>query len=250
MPCVEIFDRFVFSQPSSTFLVYALGLLWLWVGLRFWQAHDNQQTKRWWAMAMLLGGLAALSAGTSYQAFGYELKCNGREYCVWTSWWEIAYLLLQVGSMNAMLIAVAYSSTTGRLRQLLIAYAWLNTVVHYLVTTIGVFQANRFMLSFEMLVLFSSPAFILYFIINGWNYFKHRSKQELRLLICWVIMTLTNLIYFIYMLAGYTQIVWAKGFWFSDNDVLHVFVMLWVIYVGRVIAPNVKDTENTILLTR
>jgi hypothetical protein len=250
MPCTKIFDRFIFSQPSSTFLVYALGLLWLWVSWRFWQTRDGQQTKCWWTVAMLLGGLAALSAGTSYQAFGYELKCNGREYCVWTSWWEIAYLLMQVASMNAMLIAVAYSSTIGSLRQLLIKYAWLNTIVYYIVIALGVVQANRFMLSFEMLVLFSGPAFTLYFIINGWSFFKRSAKQELILLTCWIIMSLTNLIYFIYMLAGYTQILWAKGFWFSENDVLHVLVMLWVIYVGLIVLPNVQDANNHSLTSK
>ncbi|MFQ3322896.1 MAG: hypothetical protein ACI90U_000708 [Pseudomonadales bacterium] len=250
MPCVEIFDGIIFTQPTSTLLVYALGLLWLWAGWRFWQTHNNQQSRRWWAIAMLMGGLAALSAGTSYQSFGYELKCVGQEYCQWTSWWEIAYLLMQIASMNAMLIAVAYSSTTGKLRSAIIAYAWINTILYYCVTGVGIAQANRFMISFEMLVLFSSPAFTLYFIINGWNYFKHKSKQELALLGCWVIMSLTNAIYFAYLLLGYTQVLWAEGIWFSENDVLHVFVMLWVFYVGLVLVPKVKDADDHGLTNR
>jgi hypothetical protein len=151
---------------------------------------------------------------------------------------------MQIASMNAMLIAVAYSSTSGKLRSAIITYAWMHTIVYYCVTGVGIAQANRFMISFEMLVLFSSPAFTLYFIINGWNYFKHKSEQELALLGCWVIMSLTNAIYFAYLLLGYTQVLWAEGIWFSENDVLHALVMLWVFYVGLVLVPKVKDARH------
>ena len=62
---------------------------------------------------MLLGGLAALAAGTSYQAFGYQIKCVGQETCAWTSWWEVIYLMFQQVSMDAMLVAIAvFTSTT------------------------------------------------------------------------------------------------------------------------------------------
>ncbi|MFT4520608.1 MAG: hypothetical protein ACI9JM_003012, partial [Halioglobus sp.] len=118
MPCVELFSTgLILNQPSSTLMVYLLGFMWLWVGWRFWKNENGQQSRRWWAIAMTLGGIAALSAGTSYQAFGYELKCAGRELCTWTSWWEIAYLVIQAASMNAMLVAVAYSCTTGNIRR-------------------------------------------------------------------------------------------------------------------------------------
>ena len=79
---------------------------------------------------MTLGGIAAISAGTSYQAFGFELKCTEREFCTWTSWWEIAYLALQIGSVNAMLAGVAYACTKGLLRRLLLTYALVNTAIY------------------------------------------------------------------------------------------------------------------------
>src|SRR5210317_271669 len=105
MPCVDIFSTgLVLNQPFSTFLVYLLGFMWLWAGWRFWKIRDGQKTRVWWCIAMVLGGIAAISAGTSYQAFGYELKCAGREFCIWTSWWEIVYMIIQVASLNAMLI--------------------------------------------------------------------------------------------------------------------------------------------------
>jgi len=51
------------------------------VGLRFLLDQRGQQSRMWWGIGLLLTGLGALAAGTSYQAFGYELKCNGRETC-------------------------------------------------------------------------------------------------------------------------------------------------------------------------
>jgi hypothetical protein len=57
-------------------------------------------------------------------------------------------------------------------------------------------------------------------------------------------MSLTNAIYFAYLLLGYTQVLWAEGIWFSENDVLHALVMLWVFYVGLVLVPKVKDARH------
>ena len=96
MPCVEILSTgVILNQPFSSVLVFLLGFTWIWAGLRFWKTRAGQASKYWWCISLVLGGIAALSAGTSYQAFGYELKCAGREICLWTSWWEIAYMVLQ-----------------------------------------------------------------------------------------------------------------------------------------------------------
>ena len=54
-------------------------------------------------------------------------------------------------------------------------------------------------------------------------------------------LSLTNLAYFIYLTGGYTQRLWAKGIWFSENDVLHVLVLLWLLYVGVVVVKQTKD---------
>ena len=212
MPCVELFSSGVtLTQPTSTLLIYFLGLMWLWVGWRFWQLDDEQKSSRWWSIAMTLGGIAAISAGTSYQAFGFELKCTEREFCTWTSWWEIAYLAMQVGSVNAMLAGVAYACTKGLTRRLLLTYALVNTVIYCCVVAAGAFLPNRFMISFEMLVLFSTPAFLACFLINGWRYINNKSNKDNILLRAWIIMFVTNALYFGYLLLGYTQILWSKA---------------------------------------
>jgi hypothetical protein len=242
MPCVELFSTGVtLTQPTSTLLIYFLGLMWLWAGWRFWQRDNEQKSRRWWSIAMMLGGIAAISAGTSYQAFGFELKCTEREFCTWTSWWEIAYLVMQIGSVNAMLAGVAYACTKGLMRRLLLTYALVNTAIYCCVAAAGAFLPNRFMISFEMLVLFSTPAFLACFIINGWRYINNKSDKDNILLRAWIIMFVTNALYFGYLLLGYTQILWSKGFWFSENDVLHVLMLVWVWYVGTAVVSVMTD---------
>ncbi|MEH6592548.1 MAG: hypothetical protein V7746_19940 [Halioglobus sp.] len=242
MPCVELLSSgVVLNQPYSTLLVYLLGILWIWAGLRFWKTRDGQVSKIWWCASLVLGGIAALSAGTSYQAFGYELKCAGREFCAWTTWWEIAYMTLQVSSLNAMLIAVAYSCTQKNARRALIAYAWVNFLSHFMITMAGAITLKKFMLSFELVVLFTTPTLFAFFVINGWRYFKYKQAIDLVLLGSWTILLLTNVFYFAYLSLGYTQVLWEQGVWFSENDVLHVLVMIWLVYVGLLVSKEIQD---------
>jgi len=248
MPCVEILSTgIILDQPVSTFLVYSLGVLWLWAGWRFWIIRNGQKSRIWWSISLALGGIAAISAGTSYQAFGYELKCAEREFCVWTSWWEIVYLLIQQVSLNAMLIAVAYSCTTGLYKKSLIAYAYANIVVHWCLTLAGITLANKFMISFEMLVLFSLPAFTLFLILNSWRYIKYRQSIDLALLGAWIILAMTNLLYFAYLQLDYTQALWQQGIWFSENDILHVSMAVWILYLGLVVSKRVEDAPREVV---
>jgi len=242
MPCVNLpGTELILNQPFSTFLVYLLGVMWIWAGWRFWKTRDGHTSKILWSVSLVLGGLAALLAGTSYQAFGYELKCAGRELCLWSNWWEISYMSIQVASLNTMLAAVAFSCTQGKLQKWILVYAAVNTLIHFFITMTGALLPNRFMISFELLVLFTIPAFIMYFAINGWRYSKYKNTMDLVLLVCWSILVATNVFYFAYLFSGYTQTLWQDGIWFSENDVLHVFMMVWVLYVGLVVEKNVSD---------
>ena len=105
---------FVLVQPSSTALVYLLGIIAVIAGFHFLRIRDGHHARRWWGHALILWGLGALCAGTSYQAFSFEIKCAGKQLCSWTSWWEIAYLLLSVASVDAMVVAGAYAGLTGK----------------------------------------------------------------------------------------------------------------------------------------
>jgi hypothetical protein len=231
----------VLVQPSTTFFVYLLGIVAISAGLYFFRIRQGQRSRAWWGVALVLWGAGALLAGTSYEAFSYAIKCAGRPACVWTSWWEVLYLILSVASVDAMLVAEAYACTVGRLRRVLILYAAANLAAYGVIALIGALIPVKFLISFELLILFAAPTILLFFILNGWRYVKLRDRMDLALLAAWAWLALTLGAYFVYLMLGTTGTLWARGIWFSENDVLHIGLIVWMIYLARVVAPQVRD---------
>ena len=83
-PCIDI-NGFVFNEPLGSFLVFLLAVLWILLGVYFLRKIDHQQSRFWFGVSLILGGIGAAQAGISYQAFSYMLKCAGREYCLLTN---------------------------------------------------------------------------------------------------------------------------------------------------------------------
>ena len=251
-PCMKIqiaSRKFILTQPTSTFLVYFLGVLTIAAGLYFLKIRDNEISRLWWGISLLLWGAGALLAGTSYQAFGYEIKCAGRQSCAWTSWWEVVYLMFQQVSMDAMLVAVGYSCTEGSLRVILSAYALVCAVVYVILTFVGGILPVKSLITFNLMVWVSTPILVLFFVLNGWRYYILRDPMDFALLVTWILLLLTSATYFIYDDLDITQKLWAggEGIWFSQNDVLHVCLILWVIYIATVVANRVKDYTVPVL---
>ena len=231
----------VLVQPSSTVLVYALGILAIAAGLYFVRIRKDQRSRLWWGIALILWGAGALFAGTSYEGFSYEIKCAGRAYCGWTSWWEVIYLMLSVASVDAMMLAQAYSCAVGKQRRAMSIYALVNIVGYVIITLIGAFVPVKFLISFELLILVAAPNILIFFILNGWRYYKLRDRMDLALLGTWIGLAVTIGVYFLYLVLGITQTLWAQGIWFSENDVLHIGLIVWMIYIALVVSKQVKD---------
>lgn len=234
-------QNIIFVQPSTSVIVYFLGILTIGIGLYFLKIRQGQLSRFWWGIALLLWGIGAFLAGTSYEAFSYAIKCAGRDACLWTSWWEILYLIASVWSIDAMTMAVAYSSTTGKLRKMLSVYAIVNAVVYSIVVMVGTIIPIKFLISFELLLVVSAPGIITFFIINSWRYFKFKQSLDLTLLGTWIWLGVTIAAYFLYLISGNTATLWAKGIWFSENDVLHIGLIIWMLYIAFVLVPKVKD---------
>lgn len=231
----------IFVQPSTSVIVYLLGILTIGVGIYFLRIRNGERSRLWWGIALLLWGLGALLAGTSYEAFSYDIKCAGRDLCVWTSWWEIAYLLVSVWSIDAIMAAVAYSSATGNLRKLLLGYSVINAAVYTVLVLIGAFIPVKFLISFEFLLLVSAPSILAFFVINAKRYASQKDPLDLTLLKTWLTLGLVIGAYFLYFISGLTGMLWEQGFWFSENDVLHIGLILWMLYIAFVLAPQSKD---------
>ncbi|MCP4750941.1 MAG: hypothetical protein GY866_08615 [Proteobacteria bacterium] len=245
-PCVKIkfgSREIVLSQPSSSFFVYFLGILTIGAGLYFLWIRGGEISRLFWGVSLIFWGIGALLAGTSYQAFGYEIKCAGRSTCAWTSWWEVTYLMFHQASMSAMLLAVAYSCTEGWLFTVLSVYAVSSAVVYLVLTFIGGIVPIKSLITFELAVSFSTPTILAFLVLNGWRYHTLGDPMDLALLGTWIFLLLSMAAYRIYDALEIPRKLWAKGrgIWFSENDVLHICLILWVIYIATVVANRIED---------
>jgi hypothetical protein len=61
----------------------------------------------------------------------------------------------------------------------------------------------------------------------------------------WFILLTTIALYYFFMTFNMTQALWNKGLWLSDNDVLHVGMTLWILYIlPMVIRREFVDLKN------
>lgn len=235
---------FVFMEPTSTFLVYLLGFLAIIVGGYFLRIRKDYKSRLWWGIALVLWGIGALLGGTDYQALSYELKCAGKDVCSYISWVGIYYSLVSIASINAMVIAVANSSAEGVKKKALSAYALLNTAVYFVLCLAGAFIPDRFLVSFELIVLFTTPSYIILFIINAVKYYQLRRRMDLYLMITWLFLGVVMAAYYIYLGLGFAEKLWQTGIWFNENDVLHIGLILWMFYIGFCVAKKVEDLNG------
>jgi len=232
---------FILTQPSSTVIIYSAALLTMGVGLHFLRMRNGQWSRLWWGIGLLLSGFGALLAGTSYQAFGYEIKCIGREYCAWTSWWEVAYLLFTAAGMNAMLVAMACSCTTAMVRRIVSTYAVAGAAVYVGSVLAGALVPVRFLVSFEWLMLTAMPALVLALILTGRAFLMRRDAASRALLGAWAGLVMVMTAYLLAQSMEITQRLWSDGIWFTENDVLHTGLILWVLYVAAFLPGRMED---------
>ena len=236
-PCVEI-GAVILAEPWSSALVFLLALAWLGVGVLFLATRHGQRSRMWFGASLILGGLAAGSAGISYQAFSYELKCAGRDVCALTNGYEVAYSILQVASISVMVVAVAYALASPRAHRAIAVYAVLNLVVYVVVTVVGVLMPSAFLLSFELLLLFAVPALVISAVlaIRLWP-----ESVARRILWVLVLLVLVQVAYLVYFALGITESLWASGIYFSANDVLHVGMLAWLAVTAWTLGPALRD---------
>ncbi len=235
---------FIVTEPSSSVFILVLGLLTIGLGAHFLWTRANQCSRFWWGLSFIAWGIGALLAGTSYQAFAYEIKSAGQSVSSWTSWWEIFYMLFTVASIGAMTMGVAWSSARGRVRKALTVYAVVDVALYFAVCLTGAFLPNKFMVSFELMVLFTWPGYVAFFIINTKRYLKSRSAIDRSLMVTWVSLFLVMGGYYVYLLSGLGDVLWARGWWFNANDFLHVGLIGWMLYIRLKVSKGLRDERE------
>jgi hypothetical protein len=229
---IEVFSQaLTIIQPTSTFFVYFLGIITIIIGIKLLMLRRETQFITRWAVSLLLWGIGAILAGTSYQIFSYEIKCAGRLFCLWTSLFEITYLILSVGSVNAMLMAQASLEEKDSTSRIMMVYAIGNYYAYLIILIIGSIIPIRFLISFELMILMLAPTVLFLLILNLWRYLQLNNRINFSLAIIWVSLILIIGIYFLYFFLDITNVLWEQGVWFSENDILHIALILWMIYI-------------------
>lgn len=225
-PYVRVGD-WVVIVPSSTILVYLLGIEILWIGI--WLMRRRQTL---WGAALLFWGVGTLLAGTSYQGLGYELRCAGLEFCRFTSWFETSYLFVTAISISLLAMAFSKDFLAGLPQQLLDGYAKGALVIYTILLLFGSILDVRFLITYELFTVFFMPLFVVFFLINVRQYRAKQDENNRRFILLWILFLVVNVAYYAYYLPGVTTSLYeATDIWFSANDVLHVGLMLWFGYL-------------------
>ena len=151
--------------------------------------------------------------------------------------------MFQQVSMDALLVAAAYSCATGVWRQALLGYALAGAAIYVTMTFIGAIIPVKSLITFELMVWVSTPIFLFVLGLNSWRYYTLNTSMDLALTAGWVLLLITMLAYWLYDKSDLTAHLWAKGkgIWFSQNDVLHIGLILWMIYVAIVLTTRITD---------
>jgi hypothetical protein len=87
----------------------------------------------------------------------------------------------------------------------------------------------------------SAPGIVVFLILNSRRYFKYKERKDLALLGTWVGLVITLGVYFLYLALGISQTLWKQGAWFSENDVLQIGLIFWMIYNALGMSRHLAD---------
>jgi hypothetical protein len=153
-------------------------------------------------------------------------------------------MILTVASVNAMMIAQGYSCVPDTKRNPLFYYAIVNMILYAAIALVGSIAPVRFLITFELMLLFLLPSILMFFFLNSWRFYKTGNQMDKRLVVVWVSLGVIMVAYFLYLILDITSLLWGQGFWFSENDILHFGLIFWMIYIHGTVTRHVRDYVN------
>lgn len=237
-PYVSI-GSLIIIVPSSTLIVYALGVYTIWIGYQLSKLEKIYQ--KYWGFALILWGIGTFLAGTSYQGFGYMLKCSGQAYCLFTSAFELSYLYITALSITVMAYAVGKSSLNKKYLSKYFTVTQIGFLIYTLLLVLGTIVEIHLFITYEWFLVFFLPYFISFFVISVMNNRKTKNMLDQNLIRIWMIMLLVNVIYFIYLFSGIPEMLYENSnLWFSANDVLHIGLIYWMYFIYKTIKEDLS----------
>ena len=230
-PYIEI-GNVVIIVPSSSIIVFGLGVITIVYGVLL--SQKEVAFKKWFGIALVVWGIGTILAGISYQSFGYELKCEGETYCLFTSWFELAYLYVTALSITIMGKAIALCSLQSSKINTYTNVLYIGFFVYVFTLVTGTIFNIYFLVTYEWFLVFFLPYFLSFFVINVRSYKLNQTKIDLSFITIWIIMLVVNVLYFGYLFSGIPEFLYENyRIWFSANDVLHVGLVYWMYDIFR-----------------
>ena len=150
-------------------------------------------------------------------------------------------MFFSVASVNAILVATSYSSAIGKTRSRMVFYALANMGIYMIISLTGSLIPVKFLISFELMLLFLAPSIIFLFLLNLDRYRKQKNKNDLALIFTWLWLGITIGAYYLYFMLEITDKLWMQGIWFSENDVLHIGLIIWMLYILIGLDKTIED---------
>ena len=60
----------------------------------------------------------------------------------------------------------------------------------------------------------------------------------------WLVLLLVIIVYYIALESNFASALWAKGIWFNEDDVLHIMMIIWILYIYKVLGKALLDNKN------
>jgi len=96
------------------------------------------------------------------------------------------------------------------------------------------------------MIVFLAPTIGYFILFNLKRLRRFKQTVDLYLLLIWVFLIIIMGAYFLYFITGITEVLWEKGIWFSENDVLHIGLIAWILYIGFIINKVTKSNIKMI----
>ena len=233
------------TQPSSSVFVHLLGILMIAAGIYFVVKAQGQRSRLNLGTGFIFWGASAILAGLSYQTFTYHLKYAGREYGIFTSIFELEYLITTAFAISFIIAGMAYSFLTGKKRKKLLYFSVIFCAVYFVFLFLGTAIPVKLFVTYEFFVAFMAVIFIVAFIVCIKHYKTYKDKLSRDHIIIYISFLVVNAGYFIYLLSGAGEVLLNRyNIWFNANDVLHILLILWLAEYFFMLKDQLKDEKQ------